>query len=41
MIVICLALVASVAIGGIRLATTPDEILGSGFQGLPKTEFPR
>jgi hypothetical protein len=41
MILICVALIASVVIGGIKLATTPDEILGSGFQGIPETEFPR
>lgn len=41
MIVICLSLVASVAIGTVKLVTTPDEILGSGFQGIPESEFPR
>jgi hypothetical protein len=32
-LVICLA--ASMAIGIVRLATTPTEILGDGFRGLP------
>lgn len=41
MIVICLFLVASVAIGTVKLVTAPDEILGAGFQGIPKSEFPR
>jgi len=41
MIVICLFLVASVTIGIIQLASTPTEIFGAGFQGLPKQEFPR
>ena len=41
MIVICLLLVASVAIGTVKLVTTPDEVLGSGFQGISETEFPR
>ena len=41
MLVICVFLFASVAIGGFKLASTPTEILGDGFQGLPKTEFPR
>ena len=41
MLVICLFLVASVAIGAYKLASTPTEILGAGFQGLPKSEFPR
>ena len=41
MLVICVFLFASVGIGIVKLATTPTEILGAGFQGLPKTEFPR
>jgi hypothetical protein len=28
-------LLASIAIGIVRLATTPTEILGDGFRGLP------
>ncbi len=41
MVVICLFLVASVIIGAIRLTTTPVEMFGSEFQGLPKSQFPR
>jgi hypothetical protein len=41
MLVICLFLVASVAIGTVKLVSTPTEILGAGFQGIPKSEFPR
>ena len=41
MIVICIFLFASVAIGAVRLMTTPDQVLGIGFQGLPKSQFPR
>ena len=42
LIVIFAATLASIAIGSYRLATTPDEILGAGFHGLPPgTEFPR
>lgn len=41
MIVICVFLFASVLIGTIKLVSTPDEILGAGFQGIPKSEFPR
>lgn len=41
MIVICLFLVASVIIGSIQLASTPTELFGPGFEGLPKQEFPR
>ena len=41
MIVICVFLVASVTIGTIQLLSTPTEIFGPDFQGLPKQEFPR
>jgi hypothetical protein len=41
MIIICLFLVASVAIGAYQLATTPDQVLGIGFRGLPESQFPR
>ena len=41
MIVICLFLVASVVIGTYKLVTMPNEILGAGFEGIPKSEFPR
>jgi hypothetical protein len=33
LLVVCLA--ASMVIAIIRLATTPEEILGAGFRGLP------
>jgi hypothetical protein len=35
MIVLVACLVAAMAIGIVRLATTPTEILGDGFRGLP------
>lgn len=35
MAVLILCLVASMAIAIVRLATTPTEILGDGFRGLP------
>ena len=35
MAVLVLCLVASIAIAIVRLATTPTEILGGGFRGLP------
>jgi len=42
LIVILVATFASIAIGTYQLATTPDEILGAGFRGLPPgTEFPK
>ncbi len=41
MIVICIFLIASVAIGTVRLVTTPDQVFGIGFQGLPESQFPR
>jgi hypothetical protein len=41
MIVICVFLVASVAIGTIQMLSTPTEIFGTSFEGLPKQEFPR
>lgn len=41
LIVILVATAASMVIGAYRLVTTPDEILGAGFRGLPPgTEFP-
>jgi hypothetical protein len=33
--VLAICLVASMAIAIVRLATTPEEILGDGFRGLP------
>jgi len=41
MLVICVFLLASVGISAYKLASTPTEILGAGFQGLPESEFPR
>jgi hypothetical protein len=35
MVVLVACLVASMAIAIVRLATTPTEILGDGFHGLP------
>lgn len=39
--VITIALVASVVIGSYQLITTPMEIFGTNFEGLPQTTFPR
>ncbi len=35
MAVLIVCLIASIAIAIVRLATTPTEILGAGFHGLP------
>jgi hypothetical protein len=35
MLVLIVCLIASMAIAIFRLATTPQEILGDGFRGLP------
>jgi hypothetical protein len=35
MVVLVVCLVASMAIAIVRLTTTPTEILGDGFRGLP------
>ena len=35
MVVLVVCLLAAIAIGTYRLATTPTEILGDGFRGLP------
>ena len=35
MVVLVVCLVASMAIATVRLTTTPTEILGDGFRGLP------
>jgi hypothetical protein len=35
MLVLIACLIASMAIAIVRLATTPTEILGDGFRGLP------
>jgi hypothetical protein len=36
MLVLIACLIASMAIAIVRLATTPTEILGDGFHGLPE-----
>jgi hypothetical protein len=35
MLVLLICLLASMAIAAVRLTTTPNEILGDGFRGLP------
>ena len=39
--VLVVCLLASIVIGSVRLATTPSEILGDGFQGWHGKRFPR
>jgi hypothetical protein len=41
MVVLLVCLLASMGIAIFRLATTPDEILGDGFRGLPVRGQPR
>jgi hypothetical protein len=41
MVVLIVCLVASMAIAVVRLATTPTEILGDGFRGLPARQAER
>lgn len=41
MVVLIACLLASMAIAIFRLATTPSEILGDGFRGLPVHAQPR
>lgn len=41
MIVLVACLVAAMAIAIIRLATTPTEIIGDGFRGLPARQAGR
>jgi hypothetical protein len=36
MLILIACLLASMVIAVVRLSTTPTEILGAGFQGLPK-----
>jgi hypothetical protein len=36
MVILLACLLASMAIAVVRLSTTPTEILGAGFHGLPK-----
>jgi hypothetical protein len=38
MAILILCLLASMAIAIVRLATTPTEILGDGYRGLPKVQ---
>jgi hypothetical protein len=35
MVILLVCLVASIVIAAVQLATTPEEILGAGFRGLP------
>jgi len=41
MVVLVLCLLASMAIAIVRLTTTPTEILGAGFRGLPPQQASR
>jgi hypothetical protein len=41
MLILIACLIASMAIAIYRLATTPTEILGDGFRGLPVRTVPR
>jgi hypothetical protein len=41
MVVLVACLLASMAIAVLRLATTPTEILGDGFRGLPAQQDAR
>jgi hypothetical protein len=41
MVVLVVCLLASIAIAAYRLATTPTEILGDGFRGLPARQAQR
>ena len=41
MAILIVCLIASMAIAIYRLATTPTEILGDGFRGLPASEQDR
>ena len=38
LLVLLACLLASIAIATVRLTTTPTEILGDGFRGLPSTK---
>ena len=38
MVVLVICLIAAMVIGVYRLATTPSEILGDGFRGLPEKQ---
>lgn len=37
MIVLVVSLLASMVIAGVRLSTTPEETIGAGFHGLPRS----
>lgn len=37
MIVLVVCLVASMVIAVVRLSTTPEEVIGAGFHGLPRS----
>jgi hypothetical protein len=41
MVVLVVCLVTAMAIAAVRLATTPTEILGDGFRGLPARQSGR
>lgn len=41
LVVIFVAVLASIVIGSVKLVNTPVEILGAGFEGLPRSDFPR
>jgi hypothetical protein len=41
MVVLVACLFAAMAIAVVRLATTPNEILGDGFRGLPAKQHQR
>jgi hypothetical protein len=41
MVVLVVSLLASMVIASVRLATTPTEILGDGFRGLPTRQASR
>ncbi|MFN8160764.1 MAG: hypothetical protein U0R52_06950 [Solirubrobacterales bacterium] len=41
MAVLVVCLLASIVIGAVRLANTPDQILGAGFKGWSGHRFPR
>lgn len=41
MVVLVICLLASIVIGAVRLATTPNQILGAGFKGWHGKQFPR
>jgi hypothetical protein len=40
-VILVVCLVAAMAIGIVRLATTPTEILGDGFRDLPAKQGPQ